>query len=491
MAANINCPVINRKPARLTSPKTQPVLKLGILELLANGDMRVGTKLISQRHGLLGLDIGNGARADKAPGLGQCLRVTYANGRVVELLFVRKHQRWFDATKKYGAIILGVRPSANKVGWYQKFVANLLSRTWSWNEWRPASHPYSFLNFGSDGAVTVLSMPCVPGTPVALPNGWTGVFSGLDFCLHETDGTVMERFRYEKANRSWNRLVSCRRIAHSECLLGASVDNSGALVFEHVGVPVVAIGAGEPFIMHLGQKCLVRASSDSTLFLYDKSSQHVREFFIANNRLYEQAGAKETWIYTLLGCPGGQNRRRSIEVMPGAITLCDTGTVLALGRCYLPDEPIFICNPTVRVERAAGVGQVLCVSTATSIIGYVYGADQEWWLGSPRVPDRQFLSLKRSAAVDDFVTFGFEWLNSFIASAPGIYLVDRFLSSVSRTINGLLSQPLLLHFGIFTALLLAYGWYITFVASRVIALPWAAGWRAFRHVRRAAELTTT
>jgi hypothetical protein len=323
---------------------------------------------------------------------------------------------------------------------------------------------------------------------VQLGTGETLARNGLDVTLHAENGEVVERWRRETA--AWRRLLTIRPTKLSEVSIDAELTPDGTLIFRPEGALPITLKADAPFTLHLdGKRTLVRPSNGSQIFVFDSSGVKIVELLIERGFVSALSGARDEWVYSMVGCPGGLERPvRSVEIMLGAVSLMDTGAALILGRFYLPGEPLDIRNGAIRVDRAAGIWCPLYVRTATSVVGYFFGQDGEWWQLSPRVGDSKFYSAKRYGAVGNYVTFGFHWVESFIAQAPGVGHVDRFLSAVGRTAEGFASQPLLLYVGIFMAIALAMGLFAGYWATRLAAIPWAIAWRAYRHVRRAVEL---
>lgn len=481
-------------PAAKRPPAAQAVVVFSVIRLEAGGRVTTPTQSFAWEDAIVNVELAPGVMGNRAPRKDLVLTET-ANGRMTAFRYVKKQKRWFKSTSAVLQLLGSLPSPVRERGWLWRFLRNLWRRLFARNVWTSLKeHPYQqFFALRSSGRVELASGGELnPGdSPVTLATGETLARNGLDVTLHAENGEVVERWRRESHGSEWRRLVTLRPIKLSEIDLPAELTPDGALTFHPEGALPFTLKADCPFTLYLdGTRKLVRPSQGSQVFIFDAHGTKVSELFIAGDLACELAGAKDDWIYTMVGCPGGIERpQRSVEVMPGAITLMDTGAVLILGRFYLPGEPLDIRNGAIRVERAPGIWSPLYVRTATSVIGYLFTQDSEWWQLSSRVADSKFYSAQRYGAVSNYVTFSFHWVEAFIADAPGVARIDSLLFALARTAEGFGSQPLLLHLGIFMAMFLGMSVLAGYWATRLVAVPWAAIWRAYRHVRRAVELT--
>jgi len=466
-------------------------------KLLDGGEIEVGGQIYGATDGLVGVESMPGVLIYNAPGLEtDALFVEASTGRVTAFRYKAKGSQWFHATANFLKSLEAPTAVPAPAGRRRRLAHNLFSRLADRIRWIDAEyHPYQRLfALADDGTVTLATGgQLAPGNaPVTLSTGQMLAINGLDATLHAENGDVVERFRRPAGKHRWRRLVTVRPERPDVLGFPCRLSDRGDLVVLPEGLPPYAIAAGKQFSLHLSDgRSLTRPAGGGQLFAVDQTGA-VQEFLIGpRGRLERLTGARDEWVYTMLGCPGeGEHPRRFVEIMLGAITLHDCGTVVILGRAYLVAEEVSVRTAALRVERAAGVVQLLYVRTPASVIGYVFGLDGQWWLGTPRTPDRCYFSVRRFGEAENLVTFAFQGIEVFVSKSPGMARIDQLLAAVGRTAEGFAAQPLLLPFGFLVAIVLTMGLLAGFLASRVLGLIWGALWRAYRHVRRAWELST-
>ena len=474
---------------------SQPLVAFSA-KLLPDGDLEIAGRRIGVADGLLGVECMPGVNVHKTPGLEtDVLFVEASTGRVAAFRYAASVARWFHSTATFLKTLETPPVLPPPVKRSERFIQCLFSRLGDAVRWMNAEHhPYQGLfDLAADGTAALASGGrLAPGdAPVPLSSGETLAINGLDLTVHAENGDVVERFRRPQGIIPWRRLVSFRPEHSSRLGLSCRISAGGELIVLPNDLPPYAIAAGDAFVLHLsGGRRLIRPSLGAQIFAVDQTGV-VQEFQIASgSRLEQLTGAKDAWIFTQLGCPGAGDRpRRSLEAIPGAMTLHDDGTVVILGRAYLAGDAIDIRTTALRVERPAGVCQTLHVRTPASVISYIYGFDNQWWLGTPRTPDRSYFSASRLHDSQNLVTLGFQWLEAFVDATPGMARVNQALSTIGRTADGFASQPLLLHFGICIAMLLGMGALAGYAALQIIGLVWGIIWRTSRQVRRAWELS--
>lgn len=465
----------------------------GAVELCAGGEIRTASKTFAFGEALFEVEMAPGLRASKAPGKDFVL-TEIATGRMTGYRYVKKRGAWFNSTAQVlRAMSAPLAPSARRP-WWRRMAGLLLSWLAFRNVWaaRQANACGRYFTLHDDGRVELAGGTFLQAgdSPALLASGQTLARNGLDVTLHAENGDVVERWRRSGNASGWLRLVTRRRSSLGVLGVDGEVASDGALSFSPAGALAFTLKGEEPFTLHLcAGRTLVRPMSGSQIFVLRADGNPVREFFIRGARVFEQQAAQDQWIYDMVGCPGGIERpKHTVEIAPGAISVCDTGEAIVLGRCYLPGEEFSIRSGGIRVERAAGLWAPFYLRTATSVVGYVYAQDGEWWRLVPRVPDRRYLCPKRFGAVGNYVSFSFQWVEMYIAEAPGMVHVDRWLMAVARTAEGFAAQPLLLYVGIFMAVSLGVAVIGGYWATRLAGVGWSAVWRAYRHVRRAWEL---
>ncbi len=466
-------------------------------KLLHGGDLEIAGRRIGAADGVAGLECLPGISVYKLPGREtDVLFLEATTGRVTAIRHVASLSQWFHATALFLKTLETATVLPPPVRRSRRFFQYFISRLAGSIRWMDAEyHPYQrMFALADDGAVSLASGGrLAPGdAPFPLSSGETLAINGLDVTLHAENGDVIERLRRPAGEALWKRLVAALLVRPSALGLPCQISERGDLVILPYGLPPYVIAASEPFALHLSNgRSLFRPACGAQIFAVDQTGG-VQEFLITpNGRLEKLTGAKDTWIFTLLGCPGeGERPRRYLEVMPGAMTLHDCGTVVILGRAYLAGDAIAVRTTVLRVERSAGACQALFVRTPASVISYIYGLDGQWWLGTPRTPDRSYFSASRLGESENAVTLAFQWLESFVAATPGMARVNQVLAAIGRTADGFASQPLLLHFGIFLAIFLTMGAFAGYWALQIVGLIWGALWRTYRHARRAWELST-
>lgn len=454
------------------------------LRLYPNACVGIGSTTCKPEDGLWRIVLADGNIAYRTPGCDEPIRLVDPMKEVREVQYVSG--RW-NPPLTVGPAVLSVCKS--KLGRRQPFIRALLSKHFKYS-WEPAfCDANQYYRLAENGIVEIASdksyLPV--GVPNTLPSMQTLLLTAGRLEVHDSDGRVVTRYRYNHSLARWERLVLAKRISRFP-LGDVHIDCEGTLEFvdeEHQ--QRILIRACDTFVVFTSALSgLCRPAPDHPIAVWDGDA--INYFIVsADGSVWQLTDPEDAYHYSRIECGIGLELDSETEPIPGLL-LQAKGIVIVNSRAFMPGELIDICVGQAKVKRRAGYFEELCVSTPTLCCKFVYGHDLQWWRGCPRSPCAPLIDATRSLATDSIFAFVGHWIHVNGRAAPGSRFFDHVIGVLFRNAQAISSTMSWLPFSpiAYGLLLLLAG--VLYTVRSIIGLPYEFVSRAYRHCVRALKL---